>query len=85
MEDPTWLIYEFVKNDKHYCGVDLLTLTIERDKFRPRISANDRKVMMEIVKPKFYFSYERLNVFHLNDSNFNGNTHKTYAFKAVLK
>ena len=74
-EEPTWLLYEFVQNDKYYCCVDLLTLTMGRDKFRPRVSANGRKVMVEI----------RLKNFHSNDSNFNGNTHKTNAFKAVLK
>ena len=57
-EEPTWLIYDFVQNDKHYCCVDVLTLTMGRDKFRPRVSANGRKVMVEMVKPKFFFDYE---------------------------
>ena len=82
---PTWLLYDFVQNDKHYFYVDLLTLTMGRDKFRPRVRANGRKVMVAMVKPKFCFNYERLENFHCNDSNFNGNTHKANAFKAVLK
>ena len=85
MEEPTWLIYDFVKNDKHYCCVYFLTLTMGRDKFRPRVSTNSWKVMVEMVKPKFFFDYERLENFHSNDSNFNRNTHKANAFKAVLK
>lgn len=84
-EEPTWLIYDFVQNDKHYCCVDVLTLTMGRDKFRPRVSANGRKVMVEMVKPKFFFGYERMENYHSNDSSFNGNTHKANAFKAVLK
>ena len=66
-EEPTWLIYDFVQNDKHYCCVDVLTLTMGRDKFRPRVSANGRKVMVEMVKPKFFFDYERMENYHSND------------------
>ena len=84
-EEPTWLLYDFVQNDKHYCCVELLTLTMGRDKFHPRVSTNGWKVMVEMVKPKIYFDYKRLENFHSNDSNFNGNTHKANAFKAVLK
>ena len=54
-ENPTWLLYDLVQNDKHYCCFDLLTLTTRRDKFRPRVSANDRKVMVEMVKPQIFY------------------------------
>ena len=74
-EEPTWLLYDFVQNNKHYCCIALLTLTMGRDKFRPRVSANGQKVMVEMVNPKFFFDYERLYNFHSNASNFNGNTH----------
>ena len=53
-EEPTWSLYDFVQNDKHYCCVDLLILAMGRDKFRPRVSVNGRKVMVEMAKPKFF-------------------------------
>lgn len=83
--DPTRLIYDFVENDRHYVCVDVMTLAMGRDKFRLRVSVNGRKVMVEMVKPKFFFDYERLENYHYYNSNFNGNTHKTNAFKAALK
>ena len=84
-EELTWLIYDFVQEDNHYCCVDIMTLAMGRDKFRPRVSTNGRKVMVEIVKPKFFFEYERLENINSHNSNFNVNTHKATAYKAALR
>ena len=84
-EELTWLIYNYVEENNHYCCVDILALTMRRDKFRSRVSTNGRKIMVEIVKPKLFFEYDRLENINLNNSNFNVNTHKTTAYKAVLR
>ena len=47
-KELTWLIYDYVKKNQHYCGVAILTLAMGRDKFRPRVSTNGRTVMVEI-------------------------------------
>ena len=41
--------------------------------------------MVEIIKPKFFFEYDRLDHLNLHNSHFTGNTHKTTAYKASLK
>ena len=41
--------------------------------------------MVEIVKPKFFFEYERLENINLNNSNFIVSTHKATAYKAALR
>ena len=84
-EELTWLIYDYVEENNHYCCVDIMTLAMGRDKFRPRVSTNGRKVMVEIVKPKFFFEYERLENINAHNSSFNVNTHKATAYKAALK
>ena len=84
-EELIWLIYDYGEKNNHYCCVGILTLVMGRDKFLPKVSTNGRKVMIEIIKPKFSFEYERLENINLNNSNFNVNTHKTTAYKAVLR
>ena len=41
--------------------------------------------MVEIVKPKLFFEYDRLENINLNNSNFNGNTYMATAYKATLR
>ena len=41
--------------------------------------------MVEIVKPKLFFEYDRLENINLNNSNFNGNTYMATACKATLR
>ena len=67
-EELTGLIYDYVEENNHHCCVDSLTLVMGRDKFRPRVSTNGRKVMVEIIKPKFFFEYERLDNINLNNT-----------------
>ena len=84
-EELTWLIYNYVEKNNHYCCVDILALTMRRDKFRSRLSTNGRKIMVEIVKPKLFFEYDRLENINLNNSNFNGNTYMATVCKATLR
>ena len=80
-----WLIYEFEHNNRRHCCVDLLTLMMGRNKFRPRVLSGGKKVSIGIVKPSFFFEYERLKLVNQRDSNFNDNTHKANGFKKALR
>ena len=84
-EKNTWLVYEFEHNDRQYCCADVLVLTMGRDKFRPRVSKTGNNVIIELVKPKFFFGYQRLELVNQNNSSFDGNTHKATAFKKALR
>ena len=41
-EELTWLIYDYVEENNHYCCVDIMTLAMGRDKFRPRVRMGEK-------------------------------------------
>ena len=53
-EQNTWFIYEFEHDDRRHCCVDLLTMTMGRNKFRPRVLSGGQKVAIGIIKPSFF-------------------------------
>ena len=61
--ESTWMIYDFIKEGVHYCCVDILILTIERDKFIPKCMPSGKAVSVGIIVPTFLFQYDRLKQF----------------------
>ena len=63
IESP-WIIYDFIKEGVHYCCVDILILTIGRDKFIPKCMPSGKAVSVGIIVPTFLFQYDRLKQFN---------------------
>ena len=51
-----------------------------RYKYRPTVARRDRKVIVGLVKLKFFY-YEILRIANETNTAFDGNTHKAVAFK----
>ena len=62
----------------------MFVLAMGRDKYRLRMTRRDRKVIVGSVTSKFFY-YEILRIANETNSAFNGNTHKTTAFKKALR
>ena len=83
-EKSTWISYDSEQYNQQYCCVDILVLTIGKDKYRSRVAREGRKVISSLVKP-ICFDYERLRISNETNSAFNENTHKDTAFKKALR
>ena len=77
----TWLAYDFENNDRQYCFADFLVLTIGRENFQTQNVKTGKNVIIELVKPDFFFEYQRLELVNPKKSSFDGNTHKATFFK----
>ena len=84
-EKNTWLAYDFENNDRQYCFADFLVLTMRREKNQTQNVKTGKNVMIELVKPDFFFEYQRLELVNPKKSSFDGNTHKATFFKKALK
>ena len=63
-------------DEVHYCCVDLLVLTMGRDKFTPKVMSGGTAVTIGIIDPDFFFKYNRLRQANRGRDAFNNNSHK---------
>ena len=61
-EKNTWLAYDFENNDRQYCFADFLVLTMRREKNQTQNVKTGKNVMIELVKPDFFFRISKARV-----------------------
>ena len=84
INDATYLVYDFMQDGVHYCCVDLLILTMERDKFTPKVMSSGNAVTIGMIVPEFFFKYDRLEQYNRGRKALNKNNHKATAYEKTL-
>ena len=82
--DATYLVYDFMQDGVHYCCVDLLVLTMGRDKFTPKVMSGGNAVTIGMIVPDFFFKYDRLEQANQGRKAFNKNSHRATAYEKAL-
>ena len=84
-KDHIYMIYDFMKDRKHYCIVYIFVPSMGRDKFTPKVMPGGNKLSIGMVSPKFFFQYDMLKMANMLNVGFNENLHKATAFEKASR
>ena len=58
----TFMVYDFIHNEKNYCQVDILVPNMGRDEFGSKVIHGSKKLAISMVCPSSFFRYDRLEM-----------------------
>ena len=77
--------YDYIEENRRHVTVDFLVLTLNKDKFPPRVLADGKELHVGTTVSSFFQNKARIMLANrCKDSEFTSNTHKATVFAEVL-
>ena len=81
-----FIIYDYINADRRYVTCDYLVLTLNKDNFSPRVSADGKELLDGTNVPSFFQDKARIMIANQSkNARFLSNTHKATAFGEVVR
>ena len=81
-----FVIYDYIEEKRRRVTADFLVLTLDREKFSPRVTSDGMELQVGTAVPNFFQSSARVMLANKNkDRTFTKNTHKATAFEEVIR
>ena len=78
--------YDYIEENRRHVTVDFLVLTLNKDKFSPRVLADGKELHVGTTVPSFFQNKARIMLANKSkDAEFTSNTHKATAFAEVVR
>ena len=79
-----FLMYDYVKSNRHRCTIDLFVTFLSKEFFKPRVLPNGRLLELCTVMPRFFVHKRRMMKANA-DAAFTEDTHKATAYRKEAK
>ena len=81
-----FIMYDYINADRRYVTCDYLVLTLNKENFSPRVSANGKELLVGTNVPSFFQDKARTMIANQSkNARFTSNTHKATAFGEVVR